>query len=225
MLFLWIPNPALAGGIDQPQVCDVSADYSLGIEDYPGAIRRHLDIVRAHPQDALAHYHLGFAFGMLGDRTSELREYRQAKALGLKAWDLFLNLGLAQLEQGDLGAATDTLRTSVLLGDDHPETHFNLALAEQRSGMLADAEHETLASLLLNPDQPDARNLLGVIYAGQGNIARASLIWRDLVRDLPDYQPARANLALLGSPDAAANGEAAADLPRPAAVHAIMAER
>jgi hypothetical protein len=98
-LSLSIPNRAHAGGIDQPQICDVGADYSLGIEDYPDAIRRHLDIVRAHPEDALAHYHLGFAFGMLGDRTSELREYRQAKALGLRAWDFFLNLGLAHLSR------------------------------------------------------------------------------------------------------------------------------
>ncbi len=37
--------------------------------------------------------------------------------------------------------------------------------------MLADAEHETLASL----------------------------VWRELVRDAPDYEPARKNLVLVGS--------------------------
>jgi lipoprotein NlpI len=91
--------------------------------------------------------------------------------------------------------------------------------------MLADAERETLASLTLNPDQPDARNLLGVIYAEQGSPLRASLEWRDLVRDEPDYQPARANLELLGGATTAANGVTAAYLPRAAAVHAIMDEQ
>ena len=78
--------------------------------------------------------------------------------------------------------------------------------------MLADAEHETLASLQLNPNQPDARNLLGVIYAQDGKIARASFVWRDLVRDPPDYQPARTNLVVLGgrSPVADADDETAA---------------
>ena len=42
--------------------------------------------------------------------------------------------------------------------------------------MLADAQREILASLLLNPGEPDARNLLGVIYAQEGESAGASLI-------------------------------------------------
>jgi Flp pilus assembly protein TadD len=171
--------------LTEEQVCDVAADYSVGVEDYSEAIRRHVQVLNEHPDDAVAHYHLGFALGMVGNRASEIREYQRAEALGLTSWDLFLNLGLAQLENGELDHATDSLRRAVLFGENHPESHFNLALVDLRRGMLADAEHETLASLQLNPDQPDARNLLGVIYAQEGEIARASLVWRDLVRDLP----------------------------------------
>jgi Flp pilus assembly protein TadD len=225
LLSFWIPNDAIADGVEQ-QVCDVSADYSLGAEDYSEAIRLHVEVVRTHPDNALAHYHLGFALGMADDRMSEVREYQQAESLGLRSWDLFLNLGLAQLENGDLDAATDSLRHAVLLGEDHSESHFNLALVEERRGMLADAEHEILASLLLNPGQPDARNLLGVIYAQEGQSARASQIWRELVREVPDYEPARANLAILGSPSEVANGETAAvDLPPTAVVNAIRDEQ
>jgi Flp pilus assembly protein TadD len=225
LLSLWLPKDAIAGGAEQ-QVCDVSADYSLGAEDYSEAIRLHVEVVRKHPDSALAHYHLGFAFGMADDRMSEVREYQQAEALGLRSWDLFLNLGLAQLENGDLDAATDSLRHAVLLGEDHSESHFNLALVDERRGMLANARHEILASLLLNPGQPDARNLLGVIYAQEGESARASLIWRELVREVPDYEPARTNLAILGSQSAVATGETAAvDLPPTAVVKALRDER
>jgi Flp pilus assembly protein TadD len=225
LLSLWIPKNAIAGGAEQ-QVCDVGADYSLGVEDYSKAIRRHVEVVRKHPDNALAHYHLGFALGMVGERMAEVSEYRRAEALGLRTWDLFLNLGLAQLESGDLDDATGSLRHAVLLGEDHPESHFNLALVDVRRGMLTDAEHETLASLQLNRDQPDARNLLGVIFAQEGESARASLIWHELVREVPDYEPARTNLTILGNPSEVANGEtAAADLPRAAAVHAISDER
>ena len=45
---------------------------------------------------------------MIGNRTAEIKEYQRAAALGLRNWDLFLNLGLAQLENGDLEAATDS---------------------------------------------------------------------------------------------------------------------
>jgi len=216
-----IGGSAIAGGAEL-QVCDVGADFSLGIEDYSEAIRLHGEVVRKFPENALAHYHLGFAQGTMGNTTAEIREYQRAAALGLRKWDLFLNLGLALLENGDLDAATDNLRQAVLLGQNHSESHFNLALVDQRRGMLADAEHETLASLLLNSEKSDARNLLGVIYAEEGKTVRASLIWRELVRDVPDYEPARKNLALLGNQSEVAFDETAAvGLPTGAAVKAI----
>jgi len=218
---VWIPNVVFAGGAEQ-QVCDVGADYSLGIEDYSEAIRRHVEIVRKHPDNALVHYHLGFALGMMGDQRGEVKEYQRAEVLGLRRWDLFLNLGLAQLESGDLGAATDSLRRAVLLGEGHWESHFNLALIDERRGMMGDAEHETLAALRLNAEQPDASNLLGIIYAQEGKTASASLVWRDLVRDVPDYEPARKNLTILGNSSKVATGETAAvSLHRAAAVRAI----
>ena len=188
---------ARAGGGEQ-QVCDVAADYALGVEDYSDAIRLHTEVVRERPDDALAHYHLGFAEGMIGDKTAEIREYQRAEELGLRNWDLFLNMGLALLENGDLEAATDSLRRSVLLGENHSESHFNLALVYERRGLLADAEREMLASLRLNPGQPDARNSLGVIYAEEGKNRGASQVWRELAREMPDYEPARRNLELLG---------------------------
>jgi Flp pilus assembly protein TadD len=84
--------------------------------------------------------------------------------------------------------------------------------------MLADAEHETLEALRLNPEQPDARNLLGAVYAQEGDTASASLVWSELVRDVPDYEAARKNLAILGSPSEVGDGETAAiSLPRAAA--------
>ena len=92
--------------------------------NYSEAIRLHAEVVRKHPDNALAHYHLGFAEGMMGNRTAELREYQRAAALGLRNWDLFLNMGLAQLEDGDLDAATDSLQRAVLLGEDHSEITF-----------------------------------------------------------------------------------------------------
>ena len=220
LLLLGIACNASADGSEH-QVCDVGADYALGIEDYPEAIRIHAEVVRKRPDDALAHYHLGFAQGMTGNRTAEVSEYQRAAALGLRNWDLFLNLGLAQLENGDVDAATDNLRRAVLLGEDHPESHFNLALVYERRGLLGDAEREMLASLRLNPRQPDARNSLAVIYAEERKSVRAAMVLRELVREAPDYEPARKNLALLGSRVEVACGETAAvALPPAAAVKA-----
>ena len=198
-LLLMLLTPSSLAGRKEEQICDVPADYFLGLEDYREAILLHVDVLTKHPRNALAHYHLGFALGMLGDTISELREYQQAEALGLANWDLFLNLGLVELETGDLKAATDSLRRAVRLDENRFESHFNLALVEEQRGMLAKAEQETLASLASSPKNSDALNLLGVIYAEEGKTARASEVWSQLGRDLPDYEPVRANLKLLAA--------------------------
>ena len=49
-------------------------------------------------KNALAHYHLGFAYGMVGRHQEEIDEYRRAVALRLTDWTLFLNLGFARFE-------------------------------------------------------------------------------------------------------------------------------
>ena len=179
------------------QVCDPLADYFLGMEDYAEAIRRHRVVIGDDPGNALAHYHLGFAYGVVGDHRNELAEYQKAIQLGLDDWQLFLNLGLLYLEGGQTRDATQVLRLAALLGPDRPETHFNLALAYERRGALAQAEQEALLSLQIDPSQPDARNTLGAIYAEEGKYVRASQEWNELVGEIPDYTPARTNLAIL----------------------------
>jgi hypothetical protein len=87
----------------ESEICDVSADSALGLEDYPAAIALHRKFLRSHRDDALAHYHLGFAYGVTGHAAYEVKEYLVAVGLGLHKWDLFLNLGLAT-----------SLRTTVL---------------------------------------------------------------------------------------------------------------
>jgi Flp pilus assembly protein TadD len=198
LLLAWLWSPAaVAVNPGEERVCDATADYFLGAENYPEAIRIHREVLRKHPENALAHYHLGFAEGMAGDRVQELNQYRRAAALGLSSWDLFLNTGLALFENGSLEAATDALRLAVRLGPNRPESHFNLGLIYERRDMLAEAEQEMLASLRLEPEQLDARNMLGVIYARQGDKARAAAQWRDVLRNAPNQGPARANLTIL----------------------------
>jgi tetratricopeptide (TPR) repeat protein len=179
------------------QVCDPLADYYLGMEDYPQAIRRHEIVVKAQPNNALAYYHLGFAYGVTGDHGAELANYQKAVELGLSDWQLFLNLGLLYLDSARLDDATAVLRLATLLGPYHPETHFNLALAYERTGIYSQAEQEILLSLRLDPNQLDARNQLGVIYAEEGNYQRAHEEWAALAESNPDFSPARANLVIL----------------------------
>jgi len=178
-------------------VCDPIADYYLGMENYAEAIRRHQVLIEQQHDDALAYYHLGFAWGMTGDHRREIAYYQKAVELGLSDWELFLNLGLAYIEAERLDSASQVLRLSVLMGPYEPQSHYNLGLVYERQGILQKAEQELLLSLRLAPNQAETRNQLGVVYAEEGNYQRAYQEWSELALSDPYYAPVRANLAIL----------------------------
>jgi len=167
---------ALANSTDS-RICDTDADYFLGIEDYAKAIRSHETLLKSQPNNALAHYHLGFAYGMTGRQDVELREYLRAIDLGLTKWDLFMNLGLVYLGNGSIQPAIRALYLATVISPTQPSAHFNLALAYEHAGMLDQAKEEVFASIGLDSQQADAWNTLAVIYAEQGDRARAGKLW------------------------------------------------
>jgi len=177
--------------------CDVAADVAMEVGDYATAIKLHQRLLLSGENSALAHYHLGFAYGMAGLTTEEIGEYQTAIGLGLKKWDLFLNLGLAYADQHDLEDAAAALETAVSLGPEHAETHFNLAVVYERENRLNEALEQIIAALVLDPTDRDAVNTDAIICARMGDLASARSIWTQLIRVAPDYAPARTNLALL----------------------------
>ena len=197
-LVLSVPCAASSwAAASKEEICDVDADFALGLEDYPAAITLHRKVLHAHNDNALAHYHLGFAYGMTGRKRAEINEYLAAARLGLDKWDLFLNLGLAYLGQNDGPKAINTLETAVLLGPDHPEAHFNLAIAYEKDNRLREALQQITASLHLAPEDPDGRNTKAIICVELGDLVCARDEWTHLVQVAPNYAPARVNLAIL----------------------------
>jgi tetratricopeptide (TPR) repeat protein len=192
-----VPNGASKAEGFKEQVCDTAADSALGLENYQAAIAFHRRFLHSHPDNALAHYHLGFAYGMTGRSSEEISEYQRAANLGLRDWDLFLDLGLAYFEQRDYTNAIQTLETSAALGSDRPETHFNLALAYEKAGRLADSMKQILISLRLAPADLDMRNTKAIICAEAGDPKCAHDEWMLLLKMAPSYSAARTNLAIL----------------------------
>jgi len=187
--------PAASGGT-KDQVCNVAADYMLGLENYPEAIRLHQQVLAQHPYNALARYHLGFAYGMMGHSSEEIDEYQKAVTLGLHSWDLFLNLGLAYAARGELSEAAKALEHATLLGPERPETHLNLALIYESQNKLSNAFKEITIARRLSPEDRDIENTRAIFCAEMGDLGCARDVWTHLAQ--AGYSPARANLAILG---------------------------
>ena len=179
------------------EICDVDADFALGREDYPATIRLHLKVLQADNGNALAHYHLGFAYGMSGRIADEISEYLIAAKLGVVNWDLFLNLGLAYLGQSDWPHAISALQIAVSHGLNHPEAPYNLAIAYEGDGRPQAALQAITASLRLAPNDPAELNEKAIICTELGDFVCARDEWSHLVQSRPDYMPAAINLAIL----------------------------
>jgi Flp pilus assembly protein TadD len=198
-LLLFDAGFAQADRVDN-QICEINADYALGREDYATAIVLHRRFLQSQPGNALAHYHLGFAYGMAGRGSEEISEYLTSQRLGLRDWDLFLNLGLAYLARHEVAKAAGALETAVALGPQHEEAHFNLAIAYESENRLRDALREIAAARRLAPQDPEVANLNATIFAEIGDLAGARKIWTSLARTVPAYEPASANLSILQRP-------------------------
>jgi len=197
LLVLILISGASTAATPEAQICDINADYALGLENYSEAIALHRKFLLSHSDNALAHYHLGFAYGMTGQGSKEVAEYLKAAGLGLRQWDLFLDLGLAYLDQRDYSKAVNALETSVSLGPQHPEAHFNLAIAYEKADRLSDAMKEITASTRMAPADLDERNMKAIICAELGDMKCAHDEWTALRQVAPNYAPASTNLAIL----------------------------
>lgn len=213
VLLLVVTNASSHAASPDDEICDVNADQALGLEDYTATIALHRQFLSTHPGDALAHYHLGFAYGATGRMTDEITEYLAAAKLGLEKWDLFLNLGLAYQDQKDTPKAVAALQNAVLLGPAHTEAHFDLAIAYERADDSNRALREINAALALAPADPDERNTKAIICSERGDLLCARNEWTYLSQLVPVYAPARVNLSILNRsqmPATAATGASSA---------------
>jgi tetratricopeptide (TPR) repeat protein len=169
-------------------VCPEFADLPLRLGLYEEAIKEHRRVLLEEPDNALAHYHLGYAYGRAGAHSLEVEEYGLAVDLGLAREDLFYNLGMACAEVGALDQAEQAFSQAVSMAPANGDNRRALGMVyyEQRHF------HEAIASCeqatLLEPENPHAWHCLALALAGAGKMedSQAAL---DQVRRLDVHYP------------------------------------
>lgn len=79
--------------------CDRSADQAMEMGDIETGLHKHAFYVARHPDNPLAHYHLGYAFRQMRNIKQEIAHYEKAISLGYtQNSQLFFNLAMAQAE-------------------------------------------------------------------------------------------------------------------------------
>lgn len=180
------------------EICDEEADRFLLNGESQKAVELHEKIVKKSPDDALAHYHLGFAYGQIDRYDLEVSEYKKAISLGLKKAELYYNLGIALGETfHDYPGAIAAFQEAVRLKPTDAEFHYNLGLAFLFNQEKEEAEKELREAIRIEPKHVQARISLGDLYADRKELKKAEEEWQEALRIDPSNMAARENLKWL----------------------------
>ncbi len=171
--------------------CDRKADEALKRHDYKEGIHLHRKFLETEPGNALALYHLGYAYGHTGDHEREVLFYERAAALGFEEDNIFFNLGMAYGEMNRIEEAIKAFQKALDLDPDSADNHFGLALAYQRGVADRLAEEEFLKAIELDPSHVDARLYLSMLYADRGDMQKAASQLRHILKIDPSNSGAR----------------------------------
>jgi Tfp pilus assembly protein PilF len=180
------------------EICNDEADRFLAAGEWQKTIDLHQQIIQQTPNVALAHYHLGIAYGEIDQYDQEVSEYRKAIFLGLKKADLYDNLGIVLGENyHEYPAAIAAFKEAVDLKPTEAEFHYNLGFAYLLNKEEESAERELRETLRIAPTYFQARISLGILYAGQRKLEKAKREWEEVLKIDPSNAEALVNLKWL----------------------------
>ncbi|MBV8780444.1 MAG: tetratricopeptide repeat protein [Phycisphaerae bacterium] len=146
---------------------------AVGRKDYAGGIDFFRKAIQSRPEWALAHFNLGNALMLTGQRDVAIDSYRRSIALGIQLRDAFTNLAPLLLARGEVEQAAAVFKQAT---DRFPnDAHFWLDLSGMliRCGKYPDALAAAQRAVDLAPQQSAAYCNLGTALGKLGHFAGA----------------------------------------------------
>ena len=172
---------------EAPWVCPEFADLPLRQGRFEEAVDQHSTVLSQEPDNALAHYHLGYAFGQLGLHSDEIVQYQQAINLGMERGDLFYNLGMAYMELEEYDRAEQSFFQAVEIEPDFGENHRGLGLAHFKQEHYHEAINSCRMAVTLEPKDPDSWHCLALAAAKADEVGESWTAVKQLRHLDPDY--------------------------------------
>jgi tetratricopeptide (TPR) repeat protein len=182
-----VPRPEPTATVER-WVCPEFADLPLRLGLYEEAAKEHRRVLLEEPDNALARYHLGYAYGQVGGHALEVEEYERAVDLGLAREDLFYNLGMAYAELGALDKAEQAFNQAVTMAPANGDNRRALGMVYYEQHLFHEAIASCERATLLEPENPHAWHCLALALAGAGKI-EDSMAAVDQVRRLDAHYP------------------------------------
>ncbi|HUI06154.1 MAG TPA: tetratricopeptide repeat protein [Verrucomicrobiae bacterium] len=163
--------------------------------DYRSDITISADAVARLPNDARAHYNLGFALQQAGRLQEAIDQCQQALRIMPDMSEAHYTLGVALTELGRPQDAIEHYEQALRIKPDYAEAHNNLGIALAKLGRVPEAIEHYEQALRIRPNDPVVLCNLGVALTGAGRTQEAITHLEQALRIRPDDADAHYNIA------------------------------
>jgi tetratricopeptide (TPR) repeat protein len=171
-----------------------AAQAAMDRKDYQTAARNYQDYLAKKPDDATAHFQLGYADMSMRQLSEAKTEYEKAISLDPKMAPAYLNLGLTLLDS-DPAAAVAPLQKAVELIPNQAGPKFLLGTAWEHANKLSVAIEQYQSAEALDGADFNIRFALGRALLTAGRSSDAEPEFRAALTLQPDSAPAHLGLA------------------------------
>jgi protein O-GlcNAc transferase len=132
-------------------------------KNYARAVELLTGFLKDYPDDAAAHFQLGYVYGLLARNDDSISEYRRAAELKPDFAEAHLNLGLALLDAKDYPGAGVALQRAAELTPGDAKLRYLAGVALEHSDKIPAAIAQYEAAATLNQNNFDTFFHLGII--------------------------------------------------------------
>lgn len=171
------------------------AQAALDQKDYATAAQKYQAYIAKRPDDAYAHFQLGYAYTATGRPRDAKPEYAKAAELDPKMGAAYVNLGVTLMDLDEASAAVEPLEKAAELAPTDARPKFLAATALLRTGNLAGAIEQLQAAEKLDAKDVSIRTELGNALLSSNRTADAEAEYRAALALQPDSPQAHLGLA------------------------------
>lgn len=170
------------------------AQQEVEKKNYARAIELLTGFLKDYPDDATAHFQLGYVYALSARSDDSISEYRRAAELKPDFAEAHLNLGLALLDRKDYAGAGDVLQRAAELTPGDAKLRYLAGLALEHSGKIPAAITQYEAAATLDQNDFDIYLHLGTVLLRADKPEEAEKRLRQAIVLRGDSEPAHSAL-------------------------------
>jgi len=142
------------------------------------------------PNSHNAWNNIGDDYDKLKDYDNAIKGFTQSTVVKPNYADAFHNRANIFFKIGRLDLARDSYNTAIYYSPELYQTYLSLTQIDLMEGKIDLAIEHASKAASLQPNNPQPAYVLAVVYAQAGKVDDAEIILKNILKSVPDYQPA-----------------------------------